>query len=253
MLPSSIPVRLLMISLFCSAAGSAVAADNRLSTRAEVQYAEDARPPVTASVNDAGTDYASANVTRPGLFGAAQARASYGFLDIEGVATATTLGGVAAIADALWTDVLSFQIFAEQPWSGTAPAFNASITVTGGGDLSGGISGLSGFDPVVFSGPGTFEFGGLIQGPVEITVALGGRASVAGREASDAFVGSVRWNGITGIGLPGSSENPRFTVTSASGLDYALAAPIPEPQTVLLMLLGMAGIAARASSATAKK
>jgi hypothetical protein len=89
-------------------------------------------------------------------------------------------------------------------------------------------------------GPGTYAFGGEIAGPVTVEVDFGGRAFTTFQPATLDFDGIARWNGIDRIFLPQSSENPPFTVTSASGFNYALAAPVPEPAPLVLLVAGLA-------------
>jgi len=60
------------------------------------------------------------------------------------------------------------------------------------------------------------------------------------------FGNTLRWGGITSVTDAATGEPIEgWTITSASGFDYAHAAPVPEPTTVCLALLGLLGLARR--------
>ena len=95
----------------------------------EIAYTENTVPPASGDVREHGSDSASATVDRTGIFATTQAHAAYGALDVSGVVSNTR--NARASAAATFEDLLYFQIFAEQPFSGNAPLSGASCTVTG--------------------------------------------------------------------------------------------------------------------------
>jgi hypothetical protein len=61
---------------------------------------------------------------------------------------------------------------------------------------------------------------------------------------------TLRWGGITSVTDAQSGEPIEgWAITSASGFDYAHPAPVPEPATVGLSLLGLLGLACRRNRA----
>lgn len=67
----------------------------------------------------------------------------------------------------------------------------------------------------------------------------GTRSATGAANALSDFAHTVRWDGVKSV-LLGNNAVGGYTVTGASGIDWALAAPVPEPGPAALWLAGLA-------------
>ncbi len=103
--------------------------------------------------------------------------------------------------------------------------------------------------PVLFGSP--TELGYTLEVTADTNVVS---RVVAGHVTQGAWAESIvdyshtlSWGGITGVFDASGNAVSNFTVTSASGFEYAAVAPVPEPETYAMLLagLGLLGFAAR--------
>jgi hypothetical protein len=103
-------------------------------------------------------------------------------------------------------------------------------------------------ETVTFSLPVTFgtSFEMVVLG---LSISASRSSTGAAHSVSD-FADTVRWEGVKSV-LIGNNAVSGYTVTGASGIDWTLAAPVPEPGPAALWLAGLAvigGLGLRRSS-----
>ena len=238
----------LLASIACLFASPAMSADAQLQTFVRIDTFDG------SPLYESGTNEATAMLESDGLAATGLARADYGLVYITGHATAASSSSpndaISINAGAAMQDAVTVV-----PAPGSLPpprgpytgVFIGSVTLSGSTPLFAEYqtTGPEGFFAVHLN-PGTTEVRGafILGQPVVVGFALLGTTS-----ASSAFrlVGdvesSIRWNGISQAFI-GSAEVP-FTIASASGFNWALAAPIPEPPIVALLAIALGALGVR--------
>lgn len=238
----------------CAALSPAFAVEAGLHTYAGIEASDG------GSVYQVGSYGAAVSLDRDGLYGAATANASYGAVSVSALARAAADQrdvAIAAMAGAAMDDTFSIDL---SPVPSPPPppypeplvwSYDATVIVTGtpGMTTFETSSGGSTTHVALHEGENRFRatFAGLRQ-PIRIAFSvLVDTGSVGGAyQPSSAVEASVRWGGISGVRLGAFGPLPvQMTTTSASGYDWALAAPIPEPPLALMFGAGLTALALR--------
>lgn len=199
---------------------------------------------------DTGTREASATLSRIGLFGTGRATADYGTWSLNLLATAAptqTTTAVAVIGESSMTDTLT--ITPQVPGSLVAGTFTAALTMTGDEAfptefLSTG-PGLPFLSRQLHVGTTQIVVPFIVGSPFDIGVAL--RDDTGSVQSPTRPIGSsnvhIRWEGISRVEV-GGNDVP-YTLTSLSGTNWAMAAPIPEPPIGVLLAVALGALALR--------
>jgi hypothetical protein len=244
----------LLASSLSLAASPAMSADTQLGSKVSV-FTSDG-----GSAVQSGTDQATATLSRNGLSGTGASRAGFGVLSASDFASADPAQTSSAVV--VSNEIVMLDTLTIVPPPGSVPTgtprpivsgvFTAEISVTGTeprrAEFMTTVPGVPFIGTQVSSAllhAGTNEVSSvfMIGGPLQLSLSLlADTGSVGGAPAaprSSTVDVIVRWGGISAVDVAGTLVP--YTVTSASGTNWALAAPIPEPPIIVLLAIALGG------------